>query len=75
MRRKFSGRGVGVEILRWAEYRALWAGKEYLRLNCMADNRRLRDFYERLGFQHRGDIAEPRGRASLYEKRLMGDPH
>src|SRR6059036_2416969 len=70
VRPDFAGRGIGREMLRWAEARAKSAGKRFLRLNCLAGDRKIRDYYERAGFTHRGDIVEPRGRASLYEKRL-----
>jgi len=70
VRPDFAGRGIGREMLRWAEARAKSAGKRFLRLNCMAGDRKIRDYYERAGFTHRGDVVEPRGRASLYEKRL-----
>jgi len=46
------------------------AGKKYLRLNCLASDRVLCDYYEKAGFRHVLDIVEQRGPASLYEKRL-----
>jgi ribosomal protein S18 acetylase RimI-like enzyme len=70
VKRDFSGRGFGVEILRWAENQAITRRKGFLRLNCFADNTRLRRYYELLGFEQKGEIMEPRGRAALYEKRL-----
>jgi len=65
-----SGKGIGLEMLKWAEAQAKSAGKRFLRLNCLAVDRKIRDYYERAGFVNRGDVVEPRGRASLYEKRL-----
>jgi len=67
-----AGKGIGLEMLKWAETQAKGAGKRFLRLNCLAEDRKIRDYYERAGFIYRGDILEPRGRASLYEKRLTG---
>ncbi len=64
------GKGIGLEMLKWAEAQAKSAGKRFLRLNCLAEDRKIRDYYERAGFVYRGDVVEPRGRASLYEKRL-----
>ena len=70
VKRKFAGRGFGVEMLMWAESHAIIARKDHLRLNCMAEDTGLRRYYERLGFEQRGEIIEPRGRAALYEKKL-----
>ena len=57
-------------MLMWAESHAIIARKDHLRLNCMAEDTGLRRYYERLGFEQRGEIIEPRGRAALYEKKL-----
>lgn len=47
------------------------ADRPYLRLDCAADNTRLRAYYEAAGFAHRGDVEEADGAhryaASLYE--------
>ena len=64
----YSGRGIGVEMLKWAETAARNSGKKFLRLNCLAADRKTRDYYEKAGFIHVDDVAEPRGTASLYEK-------
>jgi ribosomal protein S18 acetylase RimI-like enzyme len=70
IRRAYAGRGLGKTLLEWAE-RLATAGKRYLRLDCGAENLPLRAYYERLGFQHRGDLAEGDGfRASLHQRRL-----
>ncbi|MBO0889245.1 GNAT family N-acetyltransferase [Candidatus Bathyarchaeota archaeon] len=66
----FAGKGLGVEMVKWAEATAKKAGKKFLRLNCMADDRKIRDYYERLGFIHKGDVMGPKCLGSLYEKRL-----
>jgi GNAT superfamily N-acetyltransferase len=47
--------GLGARILDWATAAAAAEGCHYLRLDCVAANRRLRDYYEAAGFQHRGD--------------------
>ena len=71
VRRAHAGRGFGLQLLRWAEEQASIAGKQYLRLNCLASDRVLCDYYyEKAGFRHVRDIVEQRGPASLYEKRL-----
>jgi GNAT superfamily N-acetyltransferase len=70
VKRAHAGREVGLQLLRWAERRALSAGKRYLRLNCLASDRGLCNYYERAGFEHVRNIIEQRGLASFYEKRL-----
>jgi GNAT superfamily N-acetyltransferase len=66
----YQRRGIGLEMLRWAEAKTKAMRKKFLRLDCAAEDRKIRDYYEREGFAYRGDIVEPRGRASLYEKPL-----
>ena len=70
VRRDFAGMGVGRELLRRAENRASLSGKKYLRLDCVADNGALNEYYRRAGFDYRGR-AVVRGLAvSLYEKEV-----
>jgi len=54
VRRDFAGQGLGRALLRWAENRAASSGREHLRLDCVAGNRALNEYYERAGFDHRG---------------------
>jgi ribosomal protein S18 acetylase RimI-like enzyme len=71
--RAYGGHGVGRAILRWAEARVGMRGRTYLRLDCVADNAKLRAYYEDAGFLHVGektDEEDPSWRASLYEKRV-----
>jgi ribosomal protein S18 acetylase RimI-like enzyme len=70
IRRVFAGRGLGEAIVEWADRQAAAAGRRYLRLDCMRDNDRIRSYYERLGFEHRGDRDHPRFAAALYERRI-----
>ncbi len=70
IRRSFAGRGLGRELLRWAENRTASSGKKYLRLDCMTENRALNEYYRQAGFDHRGH-ARVRGlEVSLYEKKV-----
>lgn len=48
--------GLGAVVLDWAAGRAGGEGAEFLRLDCVASNRRLRAYYEDRGFAHRGDV-------------------
>lgn len=68
VRRAFAGMGVGRQLLQWAENTAAANGKQYLRLDCTAENPVLRSYYEQAGFTHRGDIEDNDWKASLYEK-------
>ena len=70
VRPAYTGQKTGVEMLKWAESVARKAGKEFLRLNCLAEDRKIRDYYERVGFLYKGDVDGPRAKASLYEKTL-----
>lgn len=70
VRPAYGGRKIGVEMLMWGESTARQMGKRFLRLNCLAEDRKIRDYYEREGFFYKGDVAGPRAKASLYEKLL-----
>ena len=68
VRPPFRGRGLGARIVEWVERRAAEAGRVHLRLDCRRDDPRIRGYYERLGFEHRGDVDHPRFAAALYER-------
>jgi GNAT superfamily N-acetyltransferase len=70
VRRAYAGRKFGEAMLQWAENEASRRGKKYLRLDCLSNNRKIREYYERTGFVHKGDASPLGWRASLYEKRL-----
>jgi GNAT superfamily N-acetyltransferase len=70
IRRSQGGKRLGVRMLQWAEAKAKKEGKEYLRLDCMANNRKIREYYEKLGFKHVRDVMMPGWKASLYQKRI-----
>jgi ribosomal protein S18 acetylase RimI-like enzyme len=70
IRRAFAGKGLGFHLLRWAESAAAAQGKRYLRLDCMAENPVLREYYERAGFEYRGETCGEGWTAARYEKCL-----
>ncbi len=70
IRPSYAGQGVGVEMLGWAEARTRSMGRRFLRLNCMAEDRKIRDYYESAGFSYVKDVKGPLATASLYEKEL-----
>lgn len=67
-----SHRGLGRALLDVAQALTLRSGAVCLRLDCMAANPGIRGYYEKQGFEHRGDLNVPglTWRASLYEKLL-----
>jgi len=53
--RELSGQGVGIELLDEARELAATAGSSFLRLNCPAENERLRRYYLDAGFEDIGE--------------------
>ncbi|TMI20510.1 GNAT family N-acetyltransferase [Candidatus Bathyarchaeota archaeon] len=70
IKRAHAGQRLGLRLLSWAEAKARADGKSYLRLDCLASNKVIREYYEKAGFVHVRDISAPGWEASLYEKRL-----
>ena len=68
VRRDQAGRGIGAAIVEWANAEAAEAGRAFLRLDCLGENPGIRDYYEDLGFQHRGDLVLDGRKMSLYER-------
>ena len=56
VRRTYSGRGLGRQLVAWAEGQVTAAGRRYLRLDCVPGNMFLRRYYEDLGFVARGEV-------------------
>ena len=74
VRRAFAGRGLGRQMLDWAAGMVAASGKPYLRLDCMAENRALNDYYRRAGFSYRGERRGDGWAASLYERPVPTPP-
>lgn len=55
VRRSFAGGSVSTAILQWAVKQSRDLGKQFLRLDCVADRSHLRLVYENFGFQHHSD--------------------
>lgn len=68
------GQNVGGLILFWAMMKARREGKQFLRLDCLARNGRLRRYYEEQGFTCRGEIIDQDYMAALYEKEINLTP-
>jgi GNAT superfamily N-acetyltransferase len=71
IRRAFSGIELGRCILAGVERTCIAAGKTWLRLDCVAWNEPLNDYYRRAGFAYRRAIGI-HNPINLYEKRLWG---
>lgn len=71
--RTLAGSGIGAQMLRWAENEARHAGKDYLRLNCWAENQALCAYYESAGFERRSTVSLDGFPVALYEKRISSD--
>ncbi len=66
----YTGTGLGRKLLEWAEQTTKAAGKNYIRLDCMYENPKIRQYYENMGFEYRGEVKGVGWRAALYEKQL-----
>jgi GNAT superfamily N-acetyltransferase len=66
--RAHAGRGFGTEVIRWADRRAASLGRRFLRLDCLGDSAGIRGYYERLGFEHRGDLVRGNRNMCIYER-------
>jgi GNAT superfamily N-acetyltransferase len=65
--RKWTGRRVGEDVLSWARQLIEARGKA-VRLDCVADNPRLCQYYEALGFSYQGDsVPSQHSKTRLYE--------
>jgi GNAT superfamily N-acetyltransferase len=75
VRRACAGRRIGHAIVEWADRTAASAGRDFLRLDCIGDNPGIREYYERLGFEHRGDLFVNGRNMAIYERhvRARGD--
>jgi predicted N-acetyltransferase YhbS len=66
--RACAGQRIGSAIVEWADATAAAAGRQFLRLDCLGDNPRIRAYYEQLGFEHRGDLVVNERNMSIYER-------
>ncbi|GGB60896.1 N-acetyltransferase [Fictibacillus barbaricus] len=54
VRPAYMNRGIGKRILRWVEENSQ-SKKQFLKLDCVADNPRLNQFYRESGFEYLGE--------------------
>ncbi|TFE22761.1 GNAT family N-acetyltransferase [Cohnella luojiensis] len=68
--RKFSGKEVGKRIMQWADTEVPTWDIPLIRLDCIANNQVLNDFYSKLGYELVGKAANSLGTFSKYEKKF-----
>ena len=71
--RAVGGQGVGARLLQWVEQRAQGSARQWVRLDCVASNEQLRDYYARHGFEVVGSRSFTNGwsAVTLLEKRVL----
>lgn len=66
--RRFAGKKIGLDILKWA-IETIRAERPYVRLDCMAENPKLCQIYENIGFSKVGEKILPKDlKVNLYQK-------
>jgi GNAT superfamily N-acetyltransferase len=54
----YAGQGIGAKLIAAADELTRARGRHCLRLDCDQANKRLRGYYESLGFSHAGDVPQ-----------------
>ena len=67
-----AGESRGLQLLEWAAERVRSKGRAYLRLDCLASNRRLCGYYRDAGFEPRGTVDVDGFTCARFEKRVAG---
>jgi GNAT superfamily N-acetyltransferase len=70
VRSEMHGQNLGGLILFWALIKTKQEGRQFLRLDCLAGNGRLRRYYEDQGFSYRGEVIDQDYVAALYETEI-----
>jgi ribosomal protein S18 acetylase RimI-like enzyme len=68
VRRAFAGRALGQRIVEWVVGEAAARGRAFVRLDCRREIAEIRRYYERLGFELRGEKENGRFAWALYER-------
>jgi ribosomal protein S18 acetylase RimI-like enzyme len=71
--RTLAGRGIGRELLRWAEDYAAAKGKRAIWLDCWADNPELLAYYVRAGYEKQRDFMVGNWRGMLFCRGVIRD--
>jgi ribosomal protein S18 acetylase RimI-like enzyme len=62
--------GMGEKIMHFCEMTAIADGKDKIRLDCQASNKKLIEYYQRLGFKYAGTVKEGSYCGNKLEKKL-----
>jgi hypothetical protein len=71
--REAAGTNLGEAIVHWADSGIHFAGKDRIRLDCIANNAKLNDFYKSCGYEFIGSASNPMGQFNKYEKPIRQD--
>jgi GNAT superfamily N-acetyltransferase len=73
--RKYSGSGLGQKILNRIKFKAIQQNINYLRLDCVAHNNKLREYYESCEFKLMGIVKAGEINLALYEHQIQSSQH
>lgn len=71
VKKDFKGKGLGKQIMQQIESDLIAQGISLFRLDCVANNKGLCNYYESLGFNKVGEKQMPLSLNNLYEKKLI----
>jgi ribosomal protein S18 acetylase RimI-like enzyme len=70
--RAYAGHGIGAQLVDHAARLVAHSGRSWLRLDCAKHNKRLHDYYHRLGFAHVRTIDLPhRKSGALFQRQAV----
>lgn len=69
--RQYSNREFGRNILELMKSKARGENLEFLRLDCIADNKKLREYYESSGFNMKSIVNTGKVKLALYEYNIQ----
>ncbi|MBO1256255.1 GNAT family N-acetyltransferase [Alteromonas sp. 5E99-2] len=71
--RQFKGKGIGTSVLELLVSKASVNGVDKLRLDCVAHNSQLRQYYQNFGFNFKGIVPTSEIELALYELDINGE--
>ena len=69
--RQYSNKGLGLNMLDFSQSQAIEKNAKYLRLDCVAHNKQLRNYYESYGFNLKGVVESGKINFALYEYKIQ----
>lgn len=67
---KIGEKGLGKIIIEFSKEEAKKNNKDYLRLDCVSHNKKLNEYYQKLGFKYMGCIQIKNGSENLWQIKL-----